>query len=221
MADIPQISYANELARKGIHLLSLLIPIIYLQIDTPTALLILVPMTVVAIAIDTLMYFHGPTRTLMHALVGSMLRSHERDSNRFLLTGASWVLIAATMVIALFPKVIAVTAFTILIVSDTFAALVGRRWGRHRFLDKSLVGTATFVATAVFCVVVYDVIYALPPTFVLAGCLGSLVGGIVEAASIRLRLDDNLSIPGSIALVMLGIDLLLPLFSLPTFSKAL
>jgi len=217
MADTTQITYKSELARKSIHLSSLGIPFVYLRIPHETGMAILAVMTLVSVIIDAAMHYHTPTRTLMFKLVGPLLRGHERQRDRFLLTGASWVLIAAFITLAVFPTIVAVTAFTVLIVSDTFAALIGRRYGRLPFLDKSVVGTVTFIITAWVVVVFYDVVYALPWTFLLAGAVGSVVGGIIEAGSIRLRLDDNLSIPFSIAVTMMVIAWLSQVFSLPNF----
>ncbi|MBN9399233.1 MAG: hypothetical protein J0I17_03555 ['Candidatus Kapabacteria' thiocyanatum] len=221
MSDSAQITYGNELARKGIHITSLLIPIIYLQISRPAALWILVPMMVVAILIDMLMHYHEPTRALMLRLFGSLLRDHELRTDRLLLNGASWVLIAATLMVLLFPKVIAVTAFSILIISDTFAALVGRRFGTRPFLDKSVVGTMTFILTAIVVVGVYAAIYSLPWTYVASGAIGAVLGGVAEAGSIRLKLDDNISIPFSIAITMLVLGIAVEAQGLPAFIGAL
>ncbi len=197
-----QITYTSEIARKGIHLASLLIPIIYLRLEHWTGIGILVAMTLTSIAIDALMHYHAATRRVMLALVGPLLRSHELREDKFHLTGASWVLIAATSTFLVFPTIIGVTAFTVLIVSDTFAALVGRRFGRRPFLDKSVVGTVTFIITAFIVVLSYAGIFDLPWTFLVAGFIAGCAGGVAEAGSIRLRLDDNISIPYSFALVM-------------------
>ena len=197
-----QISYTSELARKGIHLSSLMIPAIYLQIEHHTGIMILLGMTLASLLIDALLHYHGPTRRLMLRTFGPMLRPHERTSERFLLTGASWVLIAATLTFALFPKVVSVTAFTVLIVSDTVAALVGRRFGQRRFFDKSLVGSISFAISAVLVVIFYGQLFAAPGSFLACGFAASLVSATVEASSTRLKVDDNLSIPFSFAITM-------------------
>lgn len=220
MSDAPQITYANEVARKGIHLSSLLIPIIYCHVTRTTGLSILIPMTVVAVGLDVLMHYNGTVRTLMLRVFGSLMRAHELREDRFLLNGASYVLIAATLCVALFPKLVGVTAFTILIVSDTVAALIGRRYGRRPFLDKSIAGTVAFVVSAWCCIAVYAAVFDLPWTYLAAGAVASVVGGVVEAASIRLRLDDNISIPMSIALVLCALGALL-VFVGPPFLEAL
>jgi dolichol kinase len=212
-----QISYTSELARKSIHLSSLLIPIVYLQLDHWTGITILTAMTVTSLLIDLLMHYHAPTRRVMHSLVGPMLRPHEIASEVFRLTGASWVLIAATLTFLLFPKVISTTSFTVLIVSDTAAALIGRRYGKRRFFDKTLVGTVFFVITAVAVTIVYEQVFLVGPWFLVSGFIASLVCGVVEAASTRLKLDDNISIPSSFALTMLAMNWLGQFLHMPTF----
>ena len=221
MSSAKQIPYVSEIARKTIHLASLLIPIMYLNVEHVTGIFILTWMALISVSIDLMMRYHGPTRRILLALVGPILRTHELSRDRLLLTGASWVLISALVTMALFPKSIAVTAFTILIVSDTFAALVGRRIAGPRFIDKSMIGTGTFVLTAWLVVCVYGSIYAMPWTYFACGFVGSVVGGVVEAASIRLRLDDNLSIPFSIALTMCLLGWLVTTMGLPSFFGAI
>ncbi|MBU3679173.1 MAG: dolichol kinase [Candidatus Kapabacteria bacterium] len=196
---------------------SLMIPAIYLQIEHQTAVLILLGMTVVSLMIDVLLHYHGATRRLMLRVFGAMLRPHERTSERFLLTGASWVLIAATLTFALFPKVISVTAFTVLIVSDTVAALVGRRYGTRRFLDKSLVGSVSFAISAIGVVAFYGNLFSTPVSFLVCGILASVVAATVEASSTRLKVDDNLSIPFSFAITMVLLHHVVNAINIPSF----
>ncbi|MBK7986473.1 MAG: hypothetical protein IPK11_06085 [Ignavibacteria bacterium] len=135
-------------------------------------------------------------------MFGRLLRAHETRDDRLLLNGASWVLIAAFLCILFLPQSIAITAFSILIVSDTAAALIGRKLGRHKFFDKSVEGTAAFIISAIGVVVAVWFILNLDISFVYAGIVGAIIGGIIEAASIRLKMDDNLSIPLSVGLSM-------------------
>lgn len=196
-----QITYASEIARKGIHLASLLIPIIYLQLEHWTGVLILCAMTATSLSIDVLMRVHQRTRNVMLSLVGPLLREHELSKDRFRLTGASWVLIAATLTFVVFPTQIAVTAFSVLIVSDTFAALIGRRFGHRGFMDKSLAGSVAFVVSALVVVASWQAVFALSVDFLVAGSVASVAAAIAEAASSRLRLDDNIAIPCTYGIV--------------------
>ncbi|MDZ4746300.1 MAG: hypothetical protein SGJ05_09905 [bacterium] len=221
MPSTKQIPYESEIARKSIHLASLLIPIVYLHVDHTTGLIILAWMTVVSLSVDLMMRYHGPTRRVLLALVGPIMRTHELRRDKLHLTGASWVLIAALVTMAVFPTSVAITAFTVLIVSDTFAALVGRRVAGPGFLDKSVIGTATFILTAWLVVGVYGSIYSLPWTYYLAGIIGCIVGGVVEAASTRLKVDDNLSIPFSIAVTMSVLGWIFVMMGYQDFFRAI
>ncbi len=198
MTDFRQITYRSEVLRKGVHLSSLSIPVIYALIAKSTALWILIPLTGVFLIVNILGHRSGPVRTLMIRYLGDIMRTHELDVDRRVLNGASHVLIAACLSVLVFPKLVAITAFSILIISDICAALVGRRFGSHRFLDKSFEGTLAFAVSAVGVVLVIAHLVSAPVSFTMIGIVAGLVGSIVENISPRLRLDDNISIPCSV-----------------------
>jgi dolichol kinase len=92
---------------------------------------------------------------------------------------------------------------------------VGRRFGKRPFLEKSLEGSLAFFVTAVIVVFVTPKIEGLPMEYVI-GIIGAAVGAAAESAP--LRLDDNLSVPVSICLIMwLLYELLLPSVNLAVF----
>ncbi|MBX2990585.1 MAG: dolichol kinase [Bacteroidetes bacterium] len=201
-------SYAVELVRKTIHLCSLSIPVVYYFITKSTALSILLPLTLLFGLSDLARVYHPPTRELYHKLFGWLLRKHELDDGERNLNGATYVLIAACLFIWIFPKVVFITAFSILIISDTLAALVGRKFGKRRFLNKSLEGAAAFFLSAL-------VVVALTPKVdggwmeYLIGGIAALAGAVVE--SWLTKFDDNLSIPLVVGAVMWALyALLLP-----------
>ena len=185
-------TYGAEVIRKGIHLFSLSIPIVYYFLSKETALTILIPLTVFFIATDLARLYVKPFGRFYERLFGSILRSHERNDRGRRLTGASYVLISAALCVWLFPKVIFLTAFAILIVSDSAAALVGRRLGRRPFLAKSLEGTTAFFVSALIVVgLAPKVTYGLEEYLI--GAVAALLGAVVEAAP--QAVDDNLAIP--------------------------
>lgn len=226
-----EISYTNELLRKGIHLSSLSIPIVYGLFGKQFIFRLILLATIASIILDVMSHKVESFRKLYLTLFGKLLRHHETQNDKLLLNGASWVLIAAFVCILIFPEYIAITAFSILIISDTAAALIGRKIGKRKFLDKSVEGTMAFIVSGIIVVAVVGLVYNLPFAFFCAGAGGAIIGGIVEAASIRLRMDDNLSIPLSVGATMWLTDLLLfvsgsegfldidtPLFDLPDFG---
>jgi dolichol kinase len=192
-------SYPAELARKSIHLLSLSIPVIYARIPKDTALAILIPLTLIFAGTDFYRFRHPDLGALYHRFFGWLLRPHERDTDRRRFNGATYVLLSACICILLFPKLIVLTAFSILIVSDTMAALVGRPLGQRKFLDKSLEGATAFFLSALAVVAIAPKATVLPVEF-LIGAIGAAVGTVVE--SLSFGVDDNLSIPLAIGVVM-------------------
>ena len=193
------IDYRAELIRKTIHLCSLSIPVTYYFISRERALMLLVPVMSMFLIVDLLRYFHEPTAKLFYRSFGWLLRSHEHDHKAKRLSGATHVLISATLCVLVFPKLITITAFAILIISDSAAALVGRRFGRKRFLNKSLEGSAAFFLTALAVIAATPKISSGSGEYAIA-VIAAAVGTVVEALSVGI--DDNLSIPLSIGTVM-------------------
>jgi dolichol kinase len=201
MSGLPDIEhhYPSELVRKGIHFCSLSIPIVYSFIEASTALAILVPLTLAFGLTDLARTFLPSFRRLYHTWFGWLLRPHEKNDRQKRLNGATYVLLSATLSVLIFPKVIVITAFAILIVSDSFAALVGRKIGKRPFLKKSLAGAIAFFASAVAVVAVAPKVSNDPAEYAI-GVVAALVGTIVESMSISI--DDNISIPFSVGAAM-------------------
>lgn len=192
---------SSELVRKMIHLSSVLISIFYAYSDQATVLWILIPLTVISVFFDYGRHYSKVLNTFVNLLFGSILREHEKDSSRKLLSGATYVLISAILCIVIFPKVIAIAAFTILIICDTAGALFGRRFGKHSFFDKSREGSIAFIVTGIIVVFLTPKITNSVGEIAI-GIAGVIAAGIIEAASTRLKLDDNFSIPLSAGIVM-------------------
>ena len=98
--------YKIEFFRKGIHLCSLSIPVIYYFIDKWTALSILIPITLLFLISDLLRYYNKSVADLYYKYFGWLLRNHERDQKTKRLTGASNILLSAIFCIIIFPKLI-------------------------------------------------------------------------------------------------------------------
>lgn len=213
MNELPNVeqSYGVELVRKTIHLCSLSIPIVYYFISKSAALSILIPLLLVFGLPDLLRLYHAPTRRVYNKFFGWLLRKHERDEHARNLNGATYVLLSACLFIWFFPKIIFITAFSVLIVSDTLAALVGRRFGKHPLFKKSLEGTAAFFLSALVVIIVAPKAEGTGAEY-LIGAAAAFVGAIVEAAFTFI--DDNLLIPFSVGVTMW----LLYHFLLPTVN---
>jgi dolichol kinase len=194
------IDYKSELYRKLIHLSSLSIPIVYYFITKELALFILVPLTLFSLIIDYGRYFHKPLAEFVYKFFGFIMRKHERDAKKKNLNGATYVLISATVVIFLFPKVFVITGFAILIIGDIAAALVGRKFGKTKFMFKSLEGTSAFVVFSAIVVMFTPKITGNSTEYLIA-MIAVFIGAIAENVSGEWA-DDNFMVPVTVGITM-------------------
>jgi len=200
LIDNGTIHYRDEVVRKLIHLCSLSIPIIYYFISKNTAVYILAGFTLFAILIDMSRYLSPRIGKYFYLTFGFLLRKHELDNNKRNLNGATYVFISALLSVVIFPKVLFLTAFPILIISDSTAALIGRKWGKHKLLSKSLEGTLAFFISASIVVMFTPKLNGSITEYMI-GILAAAIGAIVENISHGYA-DDNLSIPISVGFSM-------------------
>ncbi|MBU2447143.1 MAG: dolichol kinase [Bacteroidetes bacterium] len=202
------IEYKNEVIRKLIHLFSLSIPVIYFFISKETALYILVPVTLIFLIIDVVRYYNPQVGGLFYTIFGFILRKHERDEKKKRLNGATNILLSAIICVLIFPKLLFVTAFAVLIVSDISSALVGRKFGKKRFLAKSFAGFLAFLISGFIVIFLTPKVEYYAAEY-LIGFIAVFFGGLAESSS--LEIDDNISVPISIGAVMwILYSLLLP-----------
>lgn len=194
------IDYQSEILRKAIHLCSLSIPVIYYFITKELALKILIPLLILSLIIDLGRYYFKPIQDFFYNIFGSLLRRHEKDHKKKNLNGATYVLISAVIVILIFPKIFVVTSFSILIIGDIAAALVGRKFGKRKFLLKSLEGTIAFFLFSCIVILFTPKIEGNFLEFVI-GFISAAVGAIAENISIGWA-DDNLVIPITVGISM-------------------
>lgn len=191
-------SFKFELARKLIHLSSISIAIIYCAITKELALLLLVPLFTGFLLVDLLKNFIPPLSRWYHDTFDPMLREHEREKEPLQFNGATYITFSALLLVLFFPKLIAITCFSMVAISDTMAALVGKKFGRHKIGEKSLEGSLAFLASALAIVMV------VPHLDLKAGIITAISATFVEALTLRInnyKVDDNLTIPLVSALV--------------------
>jgi dolichol kinase len=182
-------SYGTEVSRKILHLVAAITPLVYLFVARTTMLWLLLACVAIAVGVEVLRQASLRFALLFRHTVGFMVRPAEWSR----ITGATYVLIGALLAVWLFPKPVAIAVLLIQVVSDTAASLVGIRFGRTRFLGKSLAGSGAFFVTAFLILSV-----ALPGSKELA-LLAALAATIAEALPTlrlgRFELNDNLTVP--------------------------
>jgi dolichol kinase len=184
-----RMTYWDEIRRKAIHLGSAGFPLLYWFTGNRTLMLqILIPLVAFAIIVESARQFSPAVEAFVQRWLGKIMRLEEKR----LFTGATYVVISALIMIAFFPQQIAIATLLFMSVSDAAASLIGIRYGRIRFLGKSLEGSLAFLVSA-FAIAAW-----LMPNNLLVGALGAVVATIAEALSLRwgpIKIDDNLAIP--------------------------
>ncbi|MBF0209016.1 MAG: hypothetical protein HQK53_19320, partial [Oligoflexia bacterium] len=101
-----------------------------------------------------------------------------------------------------FPKVVAVIAIYTLAIADPLSAIIGIIYGKHEIAErKTLEGsTAFFVSTLAVCLLVFFTSYSgLIWPILKVSFLVAFFAALVEI--IPIRIDDNLTIPLSTAVI--------------------
>lgn len=196
-----EIHYRQEIYRKLIHLSSLWMCGVMYSLDRSTALFIFAGLAILVFIGEILRRQDTATARFLNRCFGNMLRGKEREK-KLRPSGAFYMLVGAFLTVLLFPRMVAVTGFAMMLTGDTAAALIGRRFGRVKIFDKSLEGTLAFIVTAFAAALV---IYFLVPTgagYLKIAAAGAVAGGITELLTKKLHLDDNLSVPLAIGCIM-------------------
>lgn len=102
-------------------------------------------------------------------------------------------MIAALLSVLAFDKMIAISSLTFLIIGDTVAALVGKRFGTPRYWGKSFQGS---LACLVSCLII-GAAFLDNPVVIVAGALAATI-----AEALPVPMDDNMRVPIVSGLVM-------------------
>ena len=180
------ISIKNEILRKGIHLSSLAVPLFLHLYGRYFTLLFLVPITFSFVVLDLLRINNQIVRNSYNFFFNSITR--EKESRR--LTGASYVFIASTFIVFVFPETIAIAALMIMSISDTFAAIIGRLYGSLFIRRKSIEGSVSFFISSLAIVLLFSDLN------ISISIICILIATIVELYT---PINDNLSIPVAFA----------------------
>lgn len=190
------ISYSQEFLRKLIHLSSLWMVVSLGVLPRVYNLFLFSTLFILLVLIEYGNYKRWPLLVASYGrFFGKMLREKEK-SDRFRLSGAPYVIAAAFMVSFLFEKEIAMTALSTMLIGDTFAALVGRKFGKHKINQntKSVEGAIAFWLSSLMVLLFFFFFYQKTVLFLLTGLMGITIAMFAEIYEKQIKLDDNFSI---------------------------
>lgn len=192
-----EITYGEELKRKLIHLSSLwMVFAVYLIPSRPVAAG-LFAFLLAATLISEHAYACGwPVLAPLYGfLFGRMLRK-KPEPGAWIVSGGSYVLMAALLVTVLYEREAAGGAMTVMLTGDAAAALIGRRFGRHKAPNnKSWEGVAAFLVVSGIALGTYLALIGAPAALNLGGAIALFPACAAELFERQLHVDDNFSIP--------------------------
>jgi dolichol kinase len=192
--------HLKELQRKLIHLSSvwIIFALHYLEFDIFIKILHLT--SFVIISLDWLRYYNKFIARIAKTIFGFVLRDHELNGKK--LTGASFMMIGACICCDFFSVITASFAMSVLIISDSFAAIIGKYFGKNKIADKTLEGCLGFIISGFAIGVFMFYKFELNDSWLVASFVAVIVGALIELYSSKLKIDDNLSIPIMVAITM-------------------
>lgn len=186
------VAYRQEIRRKLIHLSTLWMPLLYWATDQIFMLWLLGILSLAMLGFEYARRHISPVQGWFAQHFASMLRAHEHG--RFHMVGATYTILGGWLTIWLFAKPLALIALFIVVISDSAAALIGRRYGRHKLHTKSWEGTIAFVVSGMGCVAIVAHQFE-GANYWIACTAGVITASCVELYAKTWKLDDNLVIP--------------------------
>jgi dolichol kinase len=197
------ISYNQELIRKALHLSSLWMPFMIWHLSYVQSLLLFGVLLVLALCYEFLRLRNIEVGFLYKELakfIQPLLRAHEdeRGVHRNL-TGATYMLVAVFLAILIFPKLIVVTSLVIMLIGDSFAAIIGRKLGKHGYRGKSWIGSLAFIISSIIAVTIIAILLEQGAHYLLSAYAAVVAGMLAEKF---LPIDDNFGIAMASSLVL-------------------
>jgi dolichol kinase len=182
-----------EIHRKSFHMMGLLCPIIYYFISKQIAILILLPITALVLYIDVYRHKLSKIQYVVEFFLGKIMRDSEIKQKK--LASCSWMFLGLFISCILFNKEIASVSWLVLFLSDSAAAIIGKKIGKNKFSNgKSFEGSAGFFISALFIGLFYRQFADVGYNF-LSLVIASIIATYVEIYSKDYGVDDNFSIP--------------------------
>ena len=196
--------YRHEIARKLLHMCSFLIVIFIYLTDKQIACIVIGTILVILFLGNTILLSSG-FRFLNEFKVkyfSFLLRNNEKYGY----ISSNWFLLGCFLSVLLFSKEIAMLAITVLIFGDAFAALIGMKFGKHKFKNgKSWEGTLGFIGASYLLLAGFYFAIDLTLSFAAAALIVIPITAVSEVYSKQLKIDDNLLIPLIFGVLMTGL----------------
>lgn len=186
-------AFSFEIQRKTFHLLSLVIPLLYIFVSKIVITASLAVLMIVVLIVDITRHYDLRIKNYTDKFFAKLMRPEE-FSGSFRLSGSSFMAVGFFVTALFFSKGLAISAWLILIISDSLAAVVGTKIGRPLWNGKSLEGSFAFLVSAIFISMLVYFFIGYNTSFMVI-ILSSIIVTACEFYSKQISINDNLLIP--------------------------
>lgn len=177
-----------RISRKLFHVIAgTSLPVIGLLLGEEFILIFFSILSVVAISIELARFIRPPLNKFLIEQFRFMLKDPETHR----ITGATYMIISALLCFLLFNEVIAVASLLFLSIGDPTASMIGSRFSKPRWLNKSPFGSLGFFLVSAIIAAIIEACSSSVELWILIA--GAAIAAVVELLPIPI--DDNLTVP--------------------------
>jgi dolichol kinase len=145
-----KLSYKNEIIRKILHLAAVLLPILFLNIESHSLF------TLIVFILFTLLIFLEIIKknklklwSYFTKIFSQFMRKYEHERP----LGSFYMIASFLIILFIFNKKIVITSMFITIISDAMAAILGIKYGKTKTINnKSLEGSFSFLTSTIIII---------------------------------------------------------------------
>ena len=205
-----EITYFEEVKRKLIHLSSLwmvaatlLFPYFFPEYGRWISCIVFTALLILTVVSEHDYANNGKYLGKLYGILFSKMLRKEVKPGMWLVSGGAFVLAAALLANLFFPPFIAAASLAVMLTADAVAALIGRKFGRHKLANgKSLEGTLCFIVTGYIFLAIVGMLSAANASFYLLGIPAVILGATVELFTKQIKIDDNFTIPLTVGSIL-------------------
>ena len=197
MRKVNILDYSNEIKRKKIHLVSFFIPLFYIFFPSHIYLYISI-LIIVTITIDLcrLLYPNSKYNYIFNSYLSHVSREYEKNN----LLSATILILISAIIIFFFDKNTAIIAISLASVSDSFAAIIGLKYGEIITINhKTVEGFLGFFISSLLVIGTLKIIININIDVILLIFI-CLLTSIIE--TVTPTKYDNITVPIGAALLI-------------------
>jgi len=172
--------------RKAWRMVGLIFPLLYLLTSRGVVLTFSAVVLSIFLILEGVRFKSSTVNDFLFRKASMILKGREKGH----ITSSTWFVLASFFVALLFERDVAITAWLFTTFGDMAAEVVGIKWGRTKFLGKSLKGSLACLGTCLIVGLACWSLLRLPFAVVLAGALAATVAELLP-----LPADDNFTMP--------------------------